>query len=383
MCSEYCTCACHIFLNTFISSVSSTAIVSSSSLSTLTSPVPATTSSSIIALTAAPTNANILVTSVPSETTALSTPVSTSALPPSTTQDEEVAATTASSNTQSQSSPTGTSSQSDIDEYLSDQNTVRAQHGATPLTWNYTLAAAAQEWADGCVFDHSGGTLENLAAGTGSSYGISAAISSWTNEVSEYDPNDPVASHFTQVVWKATTEVGCAVQECNGIFPASYGEAQYYPVYRFIQQEYTRACLITYESQPKDGVQEGWGRPDTKDAKTRYRTALVRTIRDIDELAHLVIPRHPALRPHARMLHHFRFILPLLTRDESGLTPLHYYDSAIQLARHASREPTEAEFAVGMDAANEIKRILDECKQEMLEGSVSDLLGSISTESLS
>ena len=34
-------------------------------------------------------------------------------------------------------------------------------------------------------------------------------------------------------------------------------------VHRFIQQEYTRACLITYESLPKDGVQEGWGQPGT------------------------------------------------------------------------------------------------------------------------
>ena len=61
------------------------------------------------------------------------------------------------------------------------------------------------------------------------------------------------------------------------------------------------------------------------------------------------------MRPHARMLHHFRFILPLLSKDEDGLTPLHYYDSAIQLARHASREPTEQEYIVGMRAAKEIQ----------------------------
>ena len=74
-----------------------------------------------------------------------------------------------------------------------------------------------------------------------------------------------------------------------------------------------------------------------------------------DSLAHKVIPRHPTLRPQARMLHHFRFILPLLSKDEDGLTPLHYYDSAIQLARHTSREPTEQEYIVGMRAAREIE----------------------------
>lgn len=54
------------------------------------------------------------------------------------------------------------------------------------------------------------------------------------------------------------------------------------------------------------------------------------------------------------MLHHFRFILPLFAKDEEGFTPLHYYDSAIQLVRHSSREPAEAEFIIGMKAAEEI-----------------------------
>lgn len=75
----------------------------------------------------------------------------------------------------------------------------------------------------------------------------------------------------------------------------------------------------------------------------------------LDKLAHQVIPRHPELRPHARMLHHFRFILPLLPKDEDGLTPLHYYDSGIQLARNSGEEPTEVEYIRCMAAAREIK----------------------------
>jgi hypothetical protein len=54
-----------------------------------------------------------------------------------------------------------------------------------------------------------------LSAGT--NLGIPAAIKMWTDEVSEYDPANPQFSHFTQVVWKATTQVGCAVQTCNGL----------------------------------------------------------------------------------------------------------------------------------------------------------------------
>lgn len=150
----------------------------------------------------------------------------------------------------------------DIDQYLSAHNTVREQHGAVDLTWDDTLASAAQNWANGCKFQHSGGTLgpyggrhlfrvvtlwcithylpaENLAAGTGN-FDIPTAIKLWTDEVcksaefetwesnvhtllAQYDPNNPQPSHFTQVVWKATRQVGCAVQQCDGIFDPSFG----------------------------------------------------------------------------------------------------------------------------------------------------------------
>lgn len=74
----------------------------------------------------------------------------------------------------------------------------------------------------------------------------------------------------------------------------------------------------------------------------------------LDELAHVVIPLHPKLKPNARMLHHFRFLTPLLSKDEDGMTPLHYYDSAIQLVRNSAKELNEEEFEVGMDAADQI-----------------------------
>lgn len=57
------------------------------------------------------------------------------------------------------------------------------------------------------------------------------------------------------------------------------------------------------------------------------------------------------------MIHHFRFILPLLPKDDEGLTSLHYYDSAVQLARTSAREPTKDEFTLGRRAADEIRRM--------------------------
>ena len=56
------------------------------------------------------------------------------------------------------------------------------------------------------------------------------------------------------------------------------------------------------------------------------------------------------------MLHHFRFLTPLLPKDEDGMTPLIYYDSAIQIARHSAQELTEEEFEIGMKAAYEIEK---------------------------
>jgi hypothetical protein len=32
-------------------------------------------------------------------------------------------------------------------------------------------------------------------------------------------------------------------------------------VHKYIAQEYVRACLVSYESLPKDVYHEGWGRP--------------------------------------------------------------------------------------------------------------------------
>ncbi|KAF9535847.1 hypothetical protein CPB83DRAFT_842445 [Crepidotus variabilis] len=139
-------------------------------------------------------------------------------------------------------------------------------------------------------------------------------------------------------------------------------------VHTYVTQEYVRTCLVCYESLPKDVYHEGWGRPGTKYSGIRFKRALLDTIPQIDKLAHIIIPLHPALKPHARMIHHFRFIAPLLPKDEDGMTPLHYYDSAIQLVRNSSREVGEREFEVGMLAAERIVGCLEECRDEMRMG---------------
>ncbi|CAE6470435.1 unnamed protein product [Rhizoctonia solani] len=97
-------------------------------------------------------------------------------------------------------------------DYSDAHNSFRAQHGADGLTWSAELEAKAQNWANGCIFEH-GSTGENLAAGTGD-FSAAAAVKLWTDEIDQYDPNNPQPSHFTQVVWKSTTQLGCAVARC-------------------------------------------------------------------------------------------------------------------------------------------------------------------------
>lgn len=117
--------------------------------------------------------------------------------------------------------PTG-----DADRLVAAHNKVRAQHCAAPLTWSTKLAQVAQQWANtlrdqGCKFGHSGGSYgENLAAGTTGAMDPEAVVAMWYDEVKGYSFQQPGFSmqtgHFTQVVWRSTTQVGCGMAQCNG-----------------------------------------------------------------------------------------------------------------------------------------------------------------------
>ncbi|KAL0061350.1 hypothetical protein AAF712_011808 [Marasmius tenuissimus] len=102
-----------------------------------------------------------------------------------------------------------------LNDVLKAHNDFRAKHGAAKLTWSDTLANAAQKWANRCEFKHSGGAVENLAAGSGGGYTALSGVKSWTDEASSYNPSNPQPSHFTQVVWKGSKQLGCAVAQCG------------------------------------------------------------------------------------------------------------------------------------------------------------------------
>lgn len=106
---------------------------------------------------------------------------------------------------------------------LSAHNDLRARHGAKAIVYSDKLAQIAQGWANRCEFKHSGGSLgpygENLAVNSGTDSTVAQGIALWSAEAGDYDPQNPVASHFTQMVWKGTTEVGCAIAACHIVTP--------------------------------------------------------------------------------------------------------------------------------------------------------------------
>ncbi|GAA5878043.1 hypothetical protein JCM16303_002828 [Sporobolomyces ruberrimus] len=118
---------------------------------------------------------------------------------------------------------------------LSEHNRFRALHNAPALSWSQPLADAAYKWGSRCVFQHSQGAVgpygENLAASAGYKTDINTgACQGWEAEAPQYDPTNPVYSHFTQMVWKATTQLGCAAVTCppGSIFDAKYGNSTFY-----------------------------------------------------------------------------------------------------------------------------------------------------------
>jgi len=115
-------------------------------------------------------------------------------------------------------------------QLFNEHNRHRADHCTPALTWSAKLAADAQTSANRCPMDHNRAELnaehenENLYHGSGSASftGPKAAIDFWYGEIKDYNFNAPVLvfdgpmnGHFTQVVWKNTTQIGCATKVCG------------------------------------------------------------------------------------------------------------------------------------------------------------------------
>lgn len=127
-------------------------------------------------------------------------------------------------------------------------NRWRAEVGVSGLRWSDTLADVAQGWADrlkseGCAMYHSGnGYGENIYKASALMWSDGRrdlqkktpqqVTDSWGSEIKFYSYADNscsgVCGHYTQVVWKDTKEVGCAMSVCGDnsqIWVCSYAPA--------------------------------------------------------------------------------------------------------------------------------------------------------------
>lgn len=109
-------------------------------------------------------------------------------------------------------------------------NAARLATGSAPLTWNAGVAATAATWAEGCQWMHAPanqriymGTQmgENLSAGSGTSWNPTSLGQGWIDERVDWDcaantcAAGEVCGHYTQVIWRNSTEVGCALRTCT------------------------------------------------------------------------------------------------------------------------------------------------------------------------
>jgi len=104
-------------------------------------------------------------------------------------------------------------------------NLIRQQYFSdSDLRWSPTVAASAQAYADDLAnsgfFGHDNSNIgtygENLyAASYKANYGN--AVDAWEKEEPYYDYNSnscqagKVCGHYTQIIWKKSTEIGCGI----------------------------------------------------------------------------------------------------------------------------------------------------------------------------
>lgn len=124
------------------------------------------------------------------------------------------------------------------EQIVADHNVYRRELGVPDLKWSPVLAEYAQAWANelalkrNCVMQHrphdtkSPWNLvygENIFSGSGG-YTFRDAVKAWGDEKKMFNTRTKQCNggwapcgHYTQIIWRQTTEVGCAVARCpNG-----------------------------------------------------------------------------------------------------------------------------------------------------------------------
>lgn len=137
----------------------------------------------------------------------------------------------------------GLTALSEGERWTKAHNYFRCRHGQTALDWDTTTYDYAKSWADQCTYQHSGpadwdngGAGENLATSSNvQDFPPESSTERWYSEVNTaaggqgYIPrtasNDArygasgganQVGHYTAMIWKDTTKLGCAICPGNG-----------------------------------------------------------------------------------------------------------------------------------------------------------------------
>lgn len=210
----------------------------------------ATSASSAAAGTITHTHSQTLATTITfssasgvftSPTTAVETVESSTSTAQATSTKTPTTASTASQST-------STSVSSDYQQGILDSHNIHRRNASvSDLVWSDDMASIAAEIAASCVYAHDtttggGGYGQNIGAGSPPS-GVPAMITNemYNDEINWYPLPYGVANpdmtnfehwgHYSQIVWKSTTSVGCATQYCpNGLANTGSDVSPYFTV---------------------------------------------------------------------------------------------------------------------------------------------------------